>query len=257
MDERSRERQALAEGIRQGHRRAGRRRAVTTVLAVFAAVAGLGAAGWYQTQSDDEDADIAVPDHASEDYAFVLTPELATGKDDVADDPVEVAIYEDFLCPSCKKFDERSRDFLDEQVRSGDISVAYHPFVFLLEASTDEYAQRAGNAAACVGDEAGVKAYVAMHHLLLEHQPEEGGEGLSDKRLRQLAKKAGAKDVRSCVADRTFEPWVERALEEGRDADVSTTPTIRIDGSNVVRSVDGKETIPGPDELKVAIEAAR
>ncbi|MGJ9412942.1 DsbA family protein [Aeromicrobium sp. CF4.19] len=255
MDDRSRERQALAEGIRQGHRRSDRRRAVTTILAVLVAVAGIGAAGWYQTQAGEDD-DIAAPAHATDDYGFTLTPELATDEDEVEGDPVEVKLYEDFLCSSCKSFDERSGDFLREQVEDGAISITYHPFAFLLEASTDEYAQRAANAAACVADAEGVAAYAEMHDFLLKHQPKEGTDGLSDKRLRQLAKAAGADDVVDCVADRTFEPWVEKALEEGRDGDVSTTPTVRIGGSDIVKSVDGKETIPGPEELEVAIEGA-
>lgn len=226
---------------------------MTTIVAVLVAVAGLGAAGWYQTQSDDT-SDVAVPENATDDYGFTLTPEIAQGVDDVAGDPVEVKLFEDFLCPSCKAFHDRSGPFLREQVEDGTISLTYHPFAFLLEASTDEYAQRAANAAACVGDAAGALAYADMHDLLMENQPEEGTDGLSDERLAELAEAAGADDVADCLADRTFTPWVEEALEEGRDADVSTTPTVRIAGADIVKSVDGEESIPGPEELEVAID---
>lgn len=257
MNDRSAQRQALANEIRQGHlARARRRRLVTSVVVIVAALAAVAVVAWLQFRPDDEPAQVSVPEHATDDYGFTLTPELANATTPHAE-PVEVKVFEDFLCPSCKVFHEQSSAFLAEQVAAGEISVTYHPFAFLLEASTDEYAQRAANAAVCVADDAGVVAYAAMHDLLLEHQPAEGGPGLSDDELIDLAGQAGASDIADCVADRRFTPWVEEALEAGRAADVGTTPTIRVGGSNVVRSEDGAESIPGPEELRVAIEAAR
>ncbi|WP_170931424.1 thioredoxin domain-containing protein [Aeromicrobium sp. PE09-221] len=214
--------------------------------------------GWLQLRGTaDEQGDIAVPEHATDDYGFMLTPDLVTGTDTGDVPPVNVQVFEDFLCPSCKAFHEESGAFLAEQVASGTISLTYQPFTFLLEASTDEYAQRAANAAACVADDAGVVAYAAMHDLLLQHQPAEGGPGLSDDQLLDFATQAGADDIAACIEERTFAPWVERALEAGRAADVTTTPTVRIGGMDVVRSTDGAESIPGPEELQFAIEAAR
>ncbi|MBM9462531.1 thioredoxin domain-containing protein [Aeromicrobium sp. YIM 150415] len=257
MSDGNAQRQALADKIRQNHqRKARRRRSVATVLIVLIVVVALALLGWRQLRASEEDTGIAVPENATDDYGFTLTPELA-GSEAVGTTPVDVQIFEDFLCPSCKAFHDESGPFLAEQVANGTVSITYHPFTFLLEASTDEYAQRAANAAVCVADDAGVAAYAAMHDLLLQNQPAEGGAGLSDDQLIAFATQAGAGDVTDCVADRTFTPWVERALEEGRAADVTTTPTVRIGGMNVVRSDNGTESIPGPEELQFAIEAAQ
>ena len=256
MSDGNAQRQALADKIRHDHqRKARRRRSVATVLIVLVVLVALALLGWRQLRAGGEETDIAVPEHANDDYGFTLTPELAGSE--AAGTPVDVQIYEDFLCPSCKAFHEESGPFLAEQVANGTVSITYHPFTFLLEASTDEYAQRAANAAVCVADDAGVAAYATMHDLLLQNQPAEGGPGLTDDQLIAFATQAGAGDVTDCVADRTFTPWVERALEEGRAADVTTTPTVRISGMNVVRSDNGAESIPGPEELQFAIEAAQ
>jgi len=44
---------------------------------------------------------------------------------------------------------------------SGEIAIEYRPYSFLLQQSTNEYSQRAWNAAACVNDKGGAKAFIA------------------------------------------------------------------------------------------------
>ncbi|WP_449276913.1 DsbA family protein [Leucobacter sp. GX24907] len=254
MGEGAVDRRELADKIRNDHLHGhGKRRAARIAFVAVFAVACVGALAWFQLRSGG---DAEAPEHANSEYGFVLTPELAGG-DAPEDDPVDVDLYEDFLCSSCKIFQEQSGDFLAEQVADGVITLTYHPIAFLNSASTDDYARRAANAAACVADQAGVAAYASMHDLLLKHQPEQGGEGLSNVRLIELAKKAGADDIDGCVEDMTFEPWGEEALDAAAAADVSSTPTVRVEGATVVRSTDGEESMPGPDELEFAIEAAR
>src|SRR5690625_3587095 len=177
-------RKALAEKIRSEHRQSERQRQLVTVgLSVVVVVAILGVFAWFKAENlDDADA-FQTPENATEDYGFRLTPELLNGsleaEDEQAADPqfVDVLLYEDFLCYSCRIFHETSSEFLTEKVRSGDISLTYHPFTFMLTQSTNEYSQRAANAAACVADASGVVAYAAMHGLLFEAQPQQGGAG--------------------------------------------------------------------------------
>lgn len=255
MDERAAQRQALADKIRHGGReRAQRRYAVIVTVVVALAIVGVAAAIWIQHLNAPEDDGIAVPQNATEDYGFTLVPEKA--KESEAG-PIAVAVYEDFLCPSCKIFHQEAGTFLTERAEAGEITLTYYPFIFLLEQSTDEYAQRASNAAVCVADDAGSNAYAKMHGLLMEHQPAQGGAGLSDDELLAYAKEAGADDIKDCVAERRFTPWLEEALRAGRKADVSTTPTIRVGGLNVVKSTNGKESMPGVEEIEYAIEAIR
>ena len=79
--------------------------------------------------------------------------------------------------------------------------------------------------------------------------------GPEDDELAEFATQAGAGDVSECLRRETFTPWVEAALERGREEGVSGTPTVRIDGEDVSGAQEG--TIPGPPELQAAVEAAR
>lgn len=256
-------RQALADRIRREHQRGTRKNGVgakvlVTVLVVVACAALL----WFQYLSSQRPADeIAVPRHATDDYGFVLTSATSGGDDGAADAGqleglVPVVIYEDFLCPACGLLHEQAGELLSSQVAGGHISLEYRPFAFLVNASSDEYSQRAANAAACVADLAGVPAFVTMHGLLFEHQPAEGAAGLSDAELTAFAETAGAAGVGSCITERTFDPWVAQALQAAVAADVVSTPTIWVDGISIVKSTDGKQSMPGAEELQFAIERA-
>lgn len=249
MDEDQQRRFALADDLRRGHRSSSRRRGAITV-AVFAVLLACVAAGSaYQFATGDDSEDVAaVPRNATDRYSFVHTP--ADGEADVT-----IRLWEDFLCPSCGEFEDRSGDYLREALDDGRINLEYHPFVFLLEASTDRYAQRAGNAAACVGDAAGAEAYSAFHDTLMQRQPDEGRDGHDDEQLITWAEKAGADDVADCIRDETFTPWIEEALKAGRKLEVTSTPTVRIGNVTIVAGGDG-DAIPGPDELEIAISAA-
>lgn len=255
-EDRAVERQDLAERIRSDHHKSVQRKRIITFTLVIIGVLGCVAAmAWMQTRPDEDE--VVVPDNATDNYGFQLTPDLANGTDEGTGNPTEVAIYEDFLCPSCKVFHEDTGEFLAEQVNAGSISVTYHPFTFLLDRTTDEYTQRAANAAACVGNEVGPVGYAAMHGLLMEHQPAQRGAGLSDAELIEFAGEAGADDISRCVEERTFEPWIEEGLNAGQQSGVSTTPTVRVAGMTIVRSDNGTESIPGADEIQFAIETVQ
>ena len=246
------DRQAMADRIRHEHLHGDPKRRLVGWVIALAVIAGAVALiavilPLLPTPGDDEAPE---PANATEDYGFLLAPET-----DAAGEPIAVVLYEDFLCGSCRAFHDETGEFLTEQLEAGVISLEYRPIAFLLTASTDEYAQRAANAAVCVADEAGVEAYALMHDLLLEHQPEQGGAGLTDEQLTEFAAEAGATEAAECIEERTFEVWVGQALEASLAADVSVTPTVRVDGVNVVRLSDGQESIPGPEELEFAFDS--
>lgn len=250
------QRQQLAENIRRKHRNdSQRQRIVLTIIVIVGVLASAGFLVWNQLRPNLEAVDVATPQNATDDYGFALESATSETSAESASAPIEIKLYEDFLCPSCKIFLEESGDYLKEQLAEGNISITYYPIAFLVNASSDEYSQRASNAAVCVADQAGVTAYAAMHNLLMQNQPAQGGEGLTDQQLIDFATEAGAGDITECIENRTFEPWLEQALAEAKRVDVTGTPTVRVDGVNVVRSEDGAETIPGPEELAFAVEA--
>lgn len=250
------QRQELANSIRTKHRKESQRqKMVLAILVTVGVLMSAAALVWLQLRPSEGDAaEVLSPQNATEDYGFMLTADLLSEGVNPNPDATEIKIYEDFLCPSCEVFHEESGGYLNEQLAAGNIRVTYHPIAFLVSASTDEYSQRATNAAVCVADQAGVVAYAAMHALLMENQPAQGGPGLTDEQLIAFGAQAGADDITDCVANRTFDPWIEAALKEAKRVDVTGTPTIRIDGSNVIRSQNGKESVPGPAELAFVLE---
>jgi protein-disulfide isomerase len=152
-----------------------------------------------------------------------------------ADAPVTVVAVEDFQCPVCKVFEEESGGQLAEYQAGDEVAVEYRPIAFLDRASSTDYSSRAANAAACVLDDAGPDAWLEMHGSLFAEQPAEGGEGLPDSRLVEMAEAAGAdRDaVEGCVEDRTFGDWVEQVTDAAFDGEVTGTPTLFVNGDKL------------------------
>lgn len=145
--------------------------------------------------------------------------------------PVTVSLYEDFQCPACKHFEDANAAQLNAWVDAGTVKIDYRPVAFLDAASTDRYSTRALNAAAAVLDTA-PRSYPAFHAALYAEQPAEGGPGLSDERLIDLAVAAGApRDaVATAVENRTYEGWAARVTDAASRAGVVGTPTVLVNG---------------------------
>lgn len=192
--------------------------AMLIIVVVIAVVLQQGGSGEDQTSSP--------PDNAVDEYA------LAIGDNDA---PVEVTVYEDMMCPYCGLFERISSDRLKEYAESGDVQVRYHVVSFLDRASEDRYSTRAANALAVVLDAAGPESAVEFHDALFENQPEEGGAGLSDDEMIEMAVEAGASEdaIRGPIEDLKFEPWVEDATEEWSKRGFTGTPAVAVNGEKV------------------------
>ncbi|MGJ9414340.1 DsbA family protein [Aeromicrobium sp. CF4.19] len=250
-----------AEQMRKEREKAEKRqRNVISIVIVVIVIALIGGAAWAISTTSQDNAtatELVAPEGATDDYGVLYTPEAA-GAEDVEGEPVVVEIYEDFLCPGCGAFEQTNGPLLTEMVQEGEVSILYRPYAFLTGQSTNRYSQRAANAAACVLDDSGVEAFKQMHDILFANQPSEGGAGPEDAELADFAEQAGAGDISECLRVETFTPWVEEALAKGQEADVTGTPTVRIDGEDVSGPEQGgNPTLPGPPDLQEAIEAAR
>ncbi|MGO1544515.1 MAG: DsbA family protein [Gulosibacter sp.] len=245
-------RQELADKIRHRHRKdMQRQRMVLAIIVTIGVLLSAGALVWLQLRPSS--GETVTPHNATADYGFTLTSEHITDAQGSVENPVEIKIYEDFLCALCKDFHEESGTFLYEQLSAGNVTLTFHPIAHLVAESTDEYSERASNAAVCVADRAGIVSYFQMHSLLMENQPAQNGAGLTDEQLIDFGAQAGAGDISECVHDRTFDPWLQEAIVEAKRMDVTGTPTVRVNGANVVREDDGKKSIPGPAELEFVL----
>jgi protein-disulfide isomerase len=217
-----------AAAIRAEHERKERRSralvvaaSVVGVLLVVIAIAwGLSRGGTGEGQTSNP------PDNAVEEFA------LAMGDNDA---PVTVTVYEDMMCPYCGLFEAASSERLKEYAESGDVQVRYHVVSFLDSASEDRYSTRAANALGVVLDTAGPEVAVEFHDALFAAQPAEGGPGLSDEQMIDMAVEAGADEaaITGPIADLKFEPWVEDATDAWSKAGFTGTPTVTVDGEKV------------------------
>lgn len=214
-----------AAAIRREQERKERRRRVLVVSVTVLAVVGIIVAIAVGVQSARD----ATGEAARPPTGVVNKYAVPSGQ---ADAPVEVAIYEDFLCPFCGDFEAASREMLKKYVDAGDVRVRYHVLSFLDRESTSHYSTRAANALGVVLDQAGPEVALKFHNLLYENQPGEGSAGLSDKQLVDYAVEAGAtkSDVAGPIESLKFETWVINGSDAASKAGVNQTPTVKVDG---------------------------
>ena len=173
---------------------------------------------------------------------------LVTG---AANAPVTVAVYLDYLCPYCARFEKANAAELERLIAAGTVRLELHPLAFLdrLSAGT-RYSTRTANAVATVADAVPDKV-LAFHKALYDGQPAENGPGLTDDEIAAVAAGVG---LDTAVTDRfrlaTFEPWVTAGTQAAVDDGVSGTPTVRING----KAFTGDLYTAGP--LTKAVETA-
>ncbi|MET7426299.1 thioredoxin domain-containing protein [Dactylosporangium sp. NPDC005555] len=183
----------------------------------------------------------AVPAGATAIGAFVV----GTG-------PVTVAIYLDYLCPFCGKFERANSGELERLVAAGTVRLELHPLAFLDKASEGtRYSTRTANAVATVADRAPA-SLLAFNAALFTQQPAEGGPGLTDAQIVSIATGAGVPaDVAATFTERRFEHWVAAATNRAfQSGGITGTPTVHING----KVFEGDLYKAGP--LTAAITAA-
>jgi protein-disulfide isomerase len=146
----------------------------------------------------------------------------------VSEGPVRIDVYEDFLCPYCRRFEEDAGETLDALAADGRAQVVFHPVAFLDRLSTTEYSTRAAEAAACAAD---AGRFRELARALFANQPEEGGPGLSDDELERLAGEAGV--ATDCLAEHRHRSWVVSVGAAAMTAGVEGIPTVLVDGRQV------------------------
>jgi protein-disulfide isomerase len=179
-----------------------------------------------QSHRTTPSADAAVPANAVDGTV------IAVGS---ADAPVAVDLYEDFQCPNCKAFEDKTGQTLAQLVAAGTVQARYHGMAFLDTSANDEYSTRALNAAAVVLSTAGPDAFQTFHDLLYANQPAEGGSGLTDEQLIEYAGQTGAtgSTVQAQIHDLTYGDWVTKATDQASKDGVTGTPTVFVDGTEL------------------------
>ncbi|SCE68053.1 DsbA family protein [Micromonospora mirobrigensis] len=213
-----------------------RKRALWATVAAVAVLVIAGLIGWSVFNSQKSDTFTAPPGANDAGTGIVL----GSGK-------VTIDLYEDYLCPVCRKFQETSGPTIDKLVTDGKARVVYHPVAFLNRFSTTEYSTRSSAASGCAAKGGKFKEFT---DALFARQPAEGSAGLSNDELIDIGAGVGLNrdDFGSCVRDGTYKPWTEKVTDEAGRAGVTGTPTIKVDGKDVADR--------SPQGITAAVEAA-
>jgi protein-disulfide isomerase len=208
------------------------------IVGVLAMVVGVTALVWWNNRLADQ-----FPRPAGTNEAGGVV--VGTG-------PVEVAIWEDFQCPACKLFEDSTGETITELIDGDDINAVYYPLSFLDANLGNDSSTRAANASGCAADAGKFKAF---HDIVYANQPEVEGTGYTDEQLKDFGAQAGIEgDAKAtfdaCVDDLKYSEWVRLVGKSGRDAGITSTPTVQVDGEELPREDYT------PDGLKAAVEAA-
>ncbi|WP_310529505.1 thioredoxin domain-containing protein [Nocardioides sp.] len=217
-----------AAALRAEQERREKQRRLYTIAGVVGALLVVVAVGfWLQSRAGKVDETAAVPTGATSDYGLRLGD---AGADH------EVVIYEDFLCPACKAFEDASAETLDSAVADGRATVEYRPLDFL--SRFGDYSQRTANAFAVVLDAAGPDVAKKFHDILYAEQPAEEGDHPDDAWLIEKAVEAGATeaDVAAGFKNLEFGPWVANGVKAATSAGIKGTPTVIVDGEAIEAS---------------------
>ncbi|MDD9952848.1 MAG: thioredoxin domain-containing protein [Candidatus Woesearchaeota archaeon] len=153
--------------------------------------------------------------------------DVADGSFVMGDNDASVTLVEftDYQCPFCKRAHDQSvKQVISEYVDTGKVrySVRHFPLGF------HQHAQKASEAAECVGREGGADKFWAYHDVLFVNQA-----ALDVPSLKQYADDMGV-DIDSCLDDGDFEAKVKADFTAGQQAGVSGTPSFFINGKNIV-----------------------
>ena len=212
----------IADQQRQEQRR--RNSMIAGVVAVLVVLLGVGYLA--MTTRDTSGASAATPPGLTDGYAVTVGDDTA---------PTTLTFYEDPQCPICRDFEAQVGDDVAQAVEDGKVRVEYRVVSFLDDASTNQWSSRAANALMVVQAEAGPDAFVALHDLLYENQPDEGTAGPSDAQLVAWAVEAGApeSDARAAIENGEYDQFVVNATDQMSKDGVNGTPTVLVDGQLV------------------------
>jgi protein-disulfide isomerase len=150
---------------------------------------------------------------------------------------VDVEAYIDFQCPFCKQFELASRNTIDALLDRRMIRFIRHPMNFLDAMSTNHYSTRAAAAAAAASDTGHFNGYA---YALFEHQPPEGGSGLTDDQLIALGQDIGVTDSAFAAEIRggRYLPWPAFVTARATARGVGGTPSVFVNGVPVPARAD-------------------
>ena len=144
---------------------------------------------------------------------------------------VTIIEFADFRCPFCERFhNDAVKGILQDYVASGKVKFYFRNFAFLGPASTA--AHMAGE---CANEQG---KFWAMHDWFYDHQADESNtEYYSNANLIKYAGQVGGINISkftSCLNSNKYATNISQDMAEGQQVGVGGTPTIYINGKQLV-----------------------
>lgn len=167
--------------------------------------------------------------------------------------PVRVDVYQDFMCPYCGQFEQVNGPVLAGLVEEGVVRLEIHPIAFLDQLSQGtKFSTRAANAFVTAA-QASPEDALDFNAALYANQPAENTPGLTDEQIGQIALTVGIDQaVVDTFPDMQYERWVKEGTQQAFDDDITSTPTILIDGEQFTGDILSQ----GPLEQQIRTAAA-
>jgi protein-disulfide isomerase len=214
------------------------------VIGMVAFIVLVGAIFSFISNKSSTTAKIPAAVSANDGYGVVLNPNATPRLD----------IYLDYQCPICKNFEIINGGYISEIAASGKAKVVVHPMTFIGAESI-----LAANAAACAADEG---KFLDMNMALFQNQSGSENSGLwTGDYMKRLGNSIGlkSKSFENCVTDGTYVDWTKNVAKASADANVNSTPTVKINGKEIYRkktNSDPKDEYMDPVQFKAALAAA-
>ena len=161
-------------------------------------------------------------------------------------------LYEDFQCPGCANLEKSIGDQKLSMAKAGEIRLVVHTLSFLDGKLKNDSSVRSANAAACAAD---AGKFLEYRSLVFAAQPVDEGVGYTDEQLTQFAGTAGITGPalttwQQCFSTGQHNTYVAQVQENSGRAGVNSTPTIKLNGTDVTQDVQT------PEALVAAVKAA-
>ena len=171
----------------------------------------------------------AAPTTAADDAKAIRVTSSNVITDPATGQPtVVLSLYEDSLCPYCRRFEHTFGATVDKLIDTGAVAADYY-MVAILDRPDRDYSSRAGAAAYCVADQS-IDAFRRFKAALYAHQPAESAASFPDNAaLIDTARQAGAGDAAGCINDGIYTAMVAGMADA---TNVTHTPTVRINGED-------------------------
>lgn len=159
--------------------------------------------------------------------------------------PVTIDLYEDYSCPHCADYEVAVGSTLLALVAKGDAVVNYHPIRIVTD-----YGIAAGSASTCVAAKDSQNWPDFHTALYANHNQQSDSWRASD--FVNYAKVQGITDEATldCIKKGVYEDWITSNTNASREAGVSGTPTLFINGKMQPQLLDSTALVAAVDAIK-------